>query len=157
MVNAPDALHQVQSVTVRITFPIERSLVIKTGRIGNQGVSFPPADGVSHPKRTSILVVRTPIRVDSAHKVIELEKHDHLARNLNDLHWKIEKIDTRHTWRKTTKNWIAQDRAWAGTSIYGIGRLEFGLSPWRHGRNHFAKIKINGRMRRVSQPRPKSG
>src|ERR1700730_713006 len=132
MVNAPDAFHKVHSAAVRITFPIECRLVIETDRIGNEGVAFPPADGVSHPERTGILVMRTPIRVDSAHKVIELEKHNHLARNLNDLYWKVEKIDSRHTRRKTIKNWIAQDRAWAGTAIYGIGRLEFRLRPRRH-------------------------
>ena len=97
-------LHKVQSVAVWITFPVECSLVIKTDCIGNEGIAFPSADGVSHPKRTSIFVMRTPIRVDSAHEVIKLEEHDHLARNLNDLHRKVEKVDSWHAWGKTIEN-----------------------------------------------------
>src|ERR1700682_5869393 len=122
---------------------IEQGFVVKTDRIGDQCISLPPANRVPHPEGAQILVMRAPIRVDSAHKVIELEEHDHLARNLNDLHWKVEKIDSRHTWWKTIKNWIAQDRAWAGTAIYGIGRLEFRLRPRRHRGDRFSKVKIN--------------
>src|SRR4029077_12788131 len=107
MGNTMNALHQVHCVAVRITFPIERSLVVKTDRVGNQGVAFPLADGVSHPQETGILVMRTSICVDSPHKVIELEEHDYLAGSLNDLYWKIEKINSRHTWRKTIVNRIA--------------------------------------------------
>src|SRR3979490_3397906 len=38
--------------------------------------------------------MRAPICVDSAHEVIELEKHNHLTWNLNDLHGKVEQINS---------------------------------------------------------------
>src|SRR5216683_2768677 len=98
--------------------------------------------------------MRTPIRVDSAHKVVELEEHHHLARNLNDLHRKVEKIDSRHTRRKTIINWVAQDRAGAGTAIYGIGSLEFRLSPRRHWRDCLSKVKISPVRKPRVQPLP---
>src|SRR5712691_817259 len=125
MIGTPDMLRKMQSVAVWIALPIERGFVIKADRVGDQGISFPPANRVSHPKLIRILVVRPPIGINSAYKVIELEKHNHLAGSLNDLHRKVEKIDPRHTRRKTIENWIAQDRGWAGAAVHGICPLEF--------------------------------
>src|SRR6266850_6086753 len=142
VVNAPDAFNKVHGVAVWITFPIECGLVVKTDRIGNERISLPLANRVAHPQRAQLFVMRAPVCVDSAHEVIELEEHDHLTWNLDDLHWKVEKIDPRHTRWKATENRITQYGAWAGTAEYGIGRLKFRLCPRRHRGDRIAKIKI---------------
>src|SRR6202158_4842605 len=126
-----------------MTYLIEQGFVVKTDRIGDQCISLPPANRVPHPEGAQILVMWAPIRVDSAHKVIELEEHDHLARNLSDLHWKVEKINPWHTGRKAVENWILQYIVRAGPAIYGIGGLKFRLCPRRHRGDHLAKINVN--------------
>src|SRR3981189_774831 len=142
MANAGYALDKVHGVAVWITFPIERGFVVKTDCIGNERISLPLANRVAHPQWAHFFVMRAPVCVDPTHEVIELEEHDHLTRNLDDLHWKVEKIDPRHTRWKATENWITQYGAWAGTAKYGIGRLKFRLCPRRQRGGRFTEVKI---------------
>src|SRR6202023_2191082 len=94
-------LDHVQSVAVWMPSPIEPSFVVEVGRVDDERICVPTANRVSHPGGGQILVMCSPIGIDLARKVIELEEHDDSAGDLNDLHGKGVEIDPWHAGRIT--------------------------------------------------------
>jgi len=64
MIGTPNMFRRCRASLWWITLPIERGFIIKTDRIGDEGISFPPANRVSHPKLTRILVMGPPIGIN---------------------------------------------------------------------------------------------
>src|ERR1700676_3722396 len=74
MVHAADAFDNVQSVAVRVPDAVEPSLVVEIHGVGDQGVSLPMPNGVSHPRGTEIGIVWAAVREDLVPHGIPLEK-----------------------------------------------------------------------------------
>src|SRR4029077_13763235 len=87
VVQAPEALHQVQSVAMRMAQRINPGRLVYRSRINHQRVAFILADRMPHPRARIPVGMSSPIHVDSAHPVIHLGKDVNLNRGLTDLEW----------------------------------------------------------------------
>src|SRR6266566_7220199 len=94
MLQSPVALGKVHLFAARIPREIGPHFVVKPNRFDNERVSRPPANRVPQPTGVGIFGKRPPVGPDGAPNVQLLEKHEHPARNLNDLHgiWKDQKL-----------------------------------------------------------------
>src|SRR6202011_566788 len=86
MVNAPDAFHDVQSVTVWKTDMIGPRRVLEANRVDDQCVSLPPANRMAVVRGIRILGMLPSICVDLAQYSIIFYVYDHPARELKKLH-----------------------------------------------------------------------
>src|SRR5580693_8467320 len=103
MIDAANALGDVQSVRVRLAAVTEPSLIVEPYSIDDQRIAFPMANGVAHPARFGILHMAATIGKDLADVVAVFEKHEHSSRSVNKFHWIKEQIDSRHAGGKTLK------------------------------------------------------
>src|SRR4026209_1730266 len=69
---------------MEISGPVEPGLVIETGHVDDQRLSFPSASRVSHPRIDGTLEIR-PIHVEDAAGARELVSDEDVLRSLNDL------------------------------------------------------------------------
>src|SRR5579872_7226347 len=106
MVHAPETLHEVKSVAMRMAQSIDPSCVVYCGRIHHQRISIIFADRVPHPRARIAVGMSPPVHVDSADPVIHLGKDVNLLRSLTDLERPGNRKDTGWTRRKTAATGI---------------------------------------------------
>src|SRR5882762_5300698 len=85
LVQAPDALHKVESIAVRMTVPVDPIFVIESDSVNDERVSLILANRVPHPRVRISVGMSSPIHVDSAHQVILIEQEEHHVRELTEL------------------------------------------------------------------------
>src|SRR5580704_1301350 len=120
VVGPPDALDEVQGVAVRVAHAVQPGLVVEIYRVGDQRVSLPMPDRIAHPQGAKSFVMLAAVCKNLMAHGIVLEKHDHLAGRLNDLHRKGMHDNTRVTWGSTCMvNRVVRFREGIGTSSEG--------------------------------------
>src|ERR1700704_1238374 len=76
-----------------MTHAVEPCLVIEIHGVGDQDVSLPMPDRVTHPRGAESGVMRAAIGKDLMPDGVVLEKHDDFAGRLDDLHGEGMKIN----------------------------------------------------------------
>src|ERR1700674_549397 len=84
-VHAPDALHKVQSVAMRMPDLVDPAFVVDTDGVHDQRVSLIFANGVPHPGARKTCGMLSPVHVDAPHPMIVIEEEEHLVRELAKL------------------------------------------------------------------------
>src|SRR5579863_2979098 len=103
MIDATNALDDVQSIGVRLAAVTEPRLIVEPRSIDDQRVALPMANGIAHPARFRVLQMAAPIGKNLANVVAVFKKHEHTAGSVNNFHWVKEQINSRHTGRKALK------------------------------------------------------
>ena len=76
MIRPPDALNNVESVAVRVPDAIEPSLVVEIHSVGDQRVSLPMPNRVTHPQGPERRVMRAPVCKNLMADGVVLEEQD---------------------------------------------------------------------------------
>src|ERR1700730_11374000 len=130
--NTPEALHKMQSVTVRVAHPIEPRSIVNSDGVDYKRLSLPFANRVPHPQGLQVLWMLATIRVNLPH--IAPPNKERAARHLNDLERSLNRcIDARHSGWKTAVGQVVRIFIWDG-SERGLVGLEFFHGPRSHGR-----------------------
>jgi hypothetical protein len=118
VIEATEALDNVQHVTVWNAIRIEPRLVVEADRVNDKRISFPFAHRVPHIRGLEVFGVSPAVRKNLPDD-LNLEYEDHAVTGLNDFP-RIRKIqDSRHSRRYTSWN-----RVWR---VVRIGRRYFKL------------------------------
>src|ERR1700674_5065111 len=124
MVNAVDALDDVQSFGMGKAYVIQPRDVIETGRIDNQGVAFPLADRIAIVGKAVELLGMSPIQMDLPQLVAGLLIHEDLPRNLKYLYGERDEHNPGHTVRQARQIRVVN---------LGVSKLKSSFSPRREG------------------------
>src|ERR1700722_18968738 len=87
MIQPTVAFREAHLLAPRIPVGIHPGLIVHANRLDDKSVTVPLAHRVAQKIGVGIGGQRPPVRPDGAPKVVLLEKHEHPARNLNDLEW----------------------------------------------------------------------
>src|SRR6266853_1382888 len=102
VIDPPEALYDVQSVAVRVTYPVKPGFIVEIYCVDDQRISLPVPDRVSHPRRAEAGVMRAAVRVNLTPQRVVLEEHNELAGCLNNLQGERMNINSRQPGRKTS-------------------------------------------------------
>src|SRR5260370_32558709 len=107
-----------QSVTMRMTGPVDVGFVIQSDSVHDERVILILAKRVPHPRAQRAVGMCSPIHVDSAHQVIPIVKDEHDVRELTELenprliqHYVCRTL--RHTTREGRVQVLASKVVWA--------------------------------------------